>query len=65
MFGPFAARYKILQVEVVQMFGISYEDAREGMRDVFNFEKDLANVSSELFYSNFCLNNFISDFTIR
>lgn len=45
VYGSFASRYKVLEVEVVQMFGIPHERASYAMREVFNFEKDIADVS--------------------
>jgi hypothetical protein len=43
-FSPYASRYKVLQTEVVQMFGISHERATQEMREVFNLEKDITEV---------------------
>lgn len=42
--SPYASRYKVLQTEVVQMFGISHERATQEMREVFNFERDINEV---------------------
>lgn len=42
---PIIARtYHILQIDVAQMFGISHSDASANMREVLNFEKQIASV---------------------